>query len=534
MALILVRGTGDVGSAVAHALFRAGHRVVLHDVPMPAHLRRGMSFTDVLFNGDAELDGVRAKHSQGLDALRHMVKCGRAIPVVDIGLRAVVQAIKPDVVVDARMQKRQTAEKQRGLAPLTIGLGPQFVAGKDADVAVETAWGEHLGAVIKSGPTLALAGEPADLGGHRRDRFVYAPVAGRFHTNLNIGDHVAAGEEVARVGARRLTAPLSGCLRGLTREGAWAEVGAKVIEVDPRGDSALVRGLGERPSRIAAGVLQAVSDAPAKLGDSNDVFKPFGIGALIGALGGLVGLGGAEFRLPALVGLFRFSTLEAIAANAVLSLVTVVTAMVSRMRSQGAEDILSQSLPLSQVLAGSVVGALFGSHLTQGMKSDRLNLAVLTLLVALGILMMWHGLMAPTTMALTANPLLLGGAGVAAGVAVGIVSSLLGVAGGELLIPTLVLLYGIPIKLAGTLSLLISIPTLLVALWGFQRSSLLANIVARWRSLLIWMALGSVLGAYLGSLLVGRVSQALLSVLLGLTLFISAVKTFRVHESRGR
>ncbi len=31
-------------------------------------------------------------------------------------------------------------------------------------------------------------------------------------------------------------------------------------------------------------------------------------GTLIGALGGLIGLGGAEFRLPVLVGLFRLTT----------------------------------------------------------------------------------------------------------------------------------------------------------------------------------------------------------------------------------
>ena len=51
-----------------------------------------------------------------------------------------------------------------------------------------------------------------------------------------------------------------------------------------------------------------------------------------------------------------------------------------------------------------------------------------------------------------------------AGVLIGIVSTLLGVASGELIIPTLVLGFGMPIKAAGTLSLLISIPTILVGL----------------------------------------------------------------------
>jgi hypothetical protein len=49
-----------------------------------------------------------------------------------------------------------------------------------------------------------------------------------------------------------------------------------------------------------------------------------------------------------------------------------------------------------------------------------------------------------------------------------IVAALMGVAGGELLIPTLVLLFGADIKLAGSLSLAVSLPTMIV---GFARYS---------------------------------------------------------------
>ena len=55
-----------------------------------------------------------------------------------------------------------------------------------------------------------------------------------------------------------------------------------------------------------------------------------------------------------------------------------------------------------------------------------------------------------------------------AGFGIGIVAALMGVAGGELLIPTLVLLFGVDIKLAGSLSLAVSLPTMLV---GFARYS---------------------------------------------------------------
>ena len=80
-------------------------------------------------------------------------------------------------------------------------------------------------------------------------------------TACAIGQSVAAGEIVARIEGTTLTAPLSGVLRGLTHDGVQVAAGTKVIEIDPRGDPALVCGIGERPARIADGVLQAIDAA---------------------------------------------------------------------------------------------------------------------------------------------------------------------------------------------------------------------------------------------------------------------------------
>jgi hypothetical protein len=43
--------------------------------------------------------------------------------------------------------------------------------------------------------------------------------------------------------------------------------------------------------------------------------KSFVTGAIVGTLGGLIGLGGAEFRLPILIGLFSFKPLPAVILN---------------------------------------------------------------------------------------------------------------------------------------------------------------------------------------------------------------------------
>jgi len=58
MAVVIVRGTGDIALAVASVLCRAGHRVVLHDASAPSHTRRGMAVVDALYQGTAELEGL--------------------------------------------------------------------------------------------------------------------------------------------------------------------------------------------------------------------------------------------------------------------------------------------------------------------------------------------------------------------------------------------------------------------------------------------------------------------------------------------
>ncbi|MCM8749269.1 hypothetical protein NET02_08935 [Thermomicrobiaceae bacterium CFH 74404] len=257
--LVVVLGTNDVASAVAHRLVAAGYSVVLAEGPAPAVTRRGMAFADAVFDGEAELAGLRARRVESIPEVEALLASRVAIPLlVGWSLRDLAGSLRPNVLVDARMRKRAQPETLRGLAPLTVGLGPGFVAGEQADLAVETAWGEDLGRVIARGPTRPLEGEPREIAGHARDRYVYAPLAGVFETTRQIGELVEAGEPLARIGEAMLRAPLGGAIRGLTRSGVPVSVGTKVIEIDPRGAAGQVFGIGERPARIAAGVLNAI------------------------------------------------------------------------------------------------------------------------------------------------------------------------------------------------------------------------------------------------------------------------------------
>jgi xanthine dehydrogenase accessory factor len=175
--------------------------------------------------------------------------------------QGVAAALHPIAIIDARVVKRQAPASLKtddSASPLTIGLGPGFVAGVHADIAIETGWGDELGAIIESGGTKPFAGEPRRVGGAGRERYVYAANPGRFQSDRRIGDRVSAGEEVATLGGDSIQAPLAGVLRGLPARGARIAAGQKIVEVDPRGEASLCFGLGERPRRIATGVVEAL------------------------------------------------------------------------------------------------------------------------------------------------------------------------------------------------------------------------------------------------------------------------------------
>jgi uncharacterized membrane protein YfcA len=115
-------------------------------------------------------------------------------------------------------------------------------------------------------------------------------------------------------------------------------------------------------------------------------------------------------------------------------------------------------------------------------------------------------------------------AGAAIGIGVGLVSSVLGVAGGELLIPALVLIFGADIKTAGSASILISLGVVSVGLWRYWRADAIPMGRGAQR-ITTAMALGSVIGATVGGLAVAYAPVAFLKVLLGCVPLATAAKT---------
>ncbi|WP_225121301.1 sulfite exporter TauE/SafE family protein [Bradyrhizobium sp. BRP22] len=251
----------------------------------------------------------------------------------------------------------------------------------------------------------------------------------------------------------------------------------------------------------------------------------FASGAVIGTLGGLIGLGGAEFRLPLLISVFRFRGLESVILNKATSLVVVATALPFRARTIPFSEIAAHWSVIVNLLAGSLLGAWAGAEWATRLRSDTLYRVIAVLLVIIaGVLLFAHGTET------VAAPSLAGwgqvAAGVIAGFIIGVIVALLGVAGGEFLIPTLILLFGADIKLAGSLSLAVSLPTVLVGFVRYSRDQSFSVLRHNWMFMLA-MAAGSIVGTFVGGLLLGLVPTAVLLPLLAAILVISAVKVWQ-------
>ena len=250
----------------------------------------------------------------------------------------------------------------------------------------------------------------------------------------------------------------------------------------------------------------------------------FAAGAAVGVLGGMIGLGGAEFRLPLLIMLFGFAALQAVILNKALSLVVVVTALPARLAAVPLSALLPHWSVVVNLLAGSLAGAWVGASWATRMRSSTLYrvLAVLLVLIAAALI----GNHVGTLHHIGLPPAAVLVAGVIAGFGIGVVAAIMGVAGGELLIPTIVLLFGTDIKVAGSLSLAVSLPTMLVAFARYSRDGSF-TVLRRHARLAIVLAGGSVTGTVLGSLLLGVVPDTVLVPALALLLVLSSVKVWR-------
>ncbi|MEE8433963.1 MAG: molybdenum hydroxylase [bacterium] len=263
--IVLIKSAHDIGSAIAHRIKSREAAAILLESPSPGATRGLMSFAAAVHEGRAVLEGQAAiRYDDPRAALDAAERAGE-IPLL-VGDLDGPLPLDAQVMVDARMLKKSVPPLQIDLAPLTIGIGPGFVAGEHVHAVIESNWGERLGTVIREGAAEAYTGTHRKVEGLGAERYLYAPHAGTFRTERALLDPIEPGDTAGWVNETPLKALAGGILRGLATSGLEVAGGAKLVEVDPTGDPANCRGIASRPARIAEGVLEAIDAFRARRG----------------------------------------------------------------------------------------------------------------------------------------------------------------------------------------------------------------------------------------------------------------------------
>jgi len=255
--VVLIRGAGEMASGVAHRLRLSHFKICMLEIPTPLAVRREVSFCEAIYDGEKEVEGVQAKFISKPEQIQSVWKAGKIPLLVDPDLEKTKHFLKPDVLIDAIMAKKNLGT-QINDAPLVIGLGPGFTAGKDAHLVIETNRGHHLGKVIRNGSAEPDTGIPGDIGGYTVQRVLRTMKKGIFHPYKAIGERVNKGSVVAVVDDFPVIAEISGIVRGLLREGVEVRKGMKVGDIDPRGKRELCFTISDKARAIGGGVLEAI------------------------------------------------------------------------------------------------------------------------------------------------------------------------------------------------------------------------------------------------------------------------------------
>lgn len=261
--LVVIKGAGDLASGIALRLRRAGFEIAMTEIASPLSVRRNVCFSQAVYSLSCQVEDVRARLVKNEDEMRKVFAEGGIAVFVDPAA-AIVKKLKPGVVVDAIMAKKNTGTAITD-APLVIGIGPGFTAGRDCRAVVETSRGHTLGRLITEGSALPNTGVPGEIGGFTTERLLCSPEDGVFENvaAISIGSIVKKGDTVAVVrqavgGAVPVKAEMDGMIRGLLPSGIYVTRGTKAGDIDSRCEKSHCFTVSDKALSIAGGVLEGI------------------------------------------------------------------------------------------------------------------------------------------------------------------------------------------------------------------------------------------------------------------------------------
>ncbi len=255
--MIIVRGGGDLATGTIYKLHECGYAVLILETAKPTAIRRKAAFSEAVYDGSCTVEGVECRlvhtKQQCIQAWKE-----RIIPLMIDPDGQIIKEMQPEALIDAILAKKNLGTKKE-MAPLTIALGPGFLAGSDVDYVIETKRGHQLGRVIAQGSALPNTGVPGIIGGYGAQRVIHAPAAGKICVQADIGSVVKKGQTLASIGEARIDAPFDGVLRGMIRDGFIVAQGLKIADIDPRiEEKENCTTISDKARCIAGGVLEVL------------------------------------------------------------------------------------------------------------------------------------------------------------------------------------------------------------------------------------------------------------------------------------
>lgn len=271
--LVIVRGGGDIATGTINRLYQCGFKVLVLEVAAPSAIRRNVAFSEAVYQGEQKVEDATCFLAENIEDAVTMLNEGKLVMLVDPE-GASIRKLQPMAVVDAILAKKNLGTN-KGMADITVALGPGFEAGKDVDAVIETKRGHSLGRVIYQGKAIKNTGIPGMIGGYTKERVIHSPAEGRLRNVKKITDIVKQGDIIARIETGKKSIPveatIDGLLRGLIRDGYPVTKGFKIADIDPRIDEYdNCFTISDKARCIAGGVLEAILHLYLKKGMKND------------------------------------------------------------------------------------------------------------------------------------------------------------------------------------------------------------------------------------------------------------------------
>lgn len=261
--LIVIRGGGDIATGTIHKLHRCGFKVVILEIEKPSAIRRTVCFSEAIYEDKTIVENVICEKANDLEEVYSILDRNN-IPIIIDPYGEYIEKLNPLVVVDAILAKKNLGTKI-DMAPITIGLGPGFCAGKDVNIVIETMRGHNLGRIIEEGYAIENTGIPGVINGVSKDRVIYSHTSGIISNSKEIGDIVKKGEVIATINntenesITEVKATIDGILRGIIRDKSKIKERLKIADIDPRIDEIKnAYTISDKARAVAGGVLEAI------------------------------------------------------------------------------------------------------------------------------------------------------------------------------------------------------------------------------------------------------------------------------------